>query len=87
MSLSPKEIQILTMVALGYCDKEIGIILGISYGTVRTHIDRIVMKLRARNRSHAIIIYKLRNKDWLEDYYKEIKRDEYDSLLQYIGNA
>lgn len=70
MALSPKEVEVLTLVALGYSDKEIGIKLNIKYGTVRNHIDRVVLKLNAQNRTHAAIIYKLNNKDWLEDDYE-----------------
>ena len=68
MELSPKEVEVLTLVALGFSDKEIGLKLKISYGTVRTHIDKIVLKLNARNRSNALLIYKLLNKEWLEEY-------------------
>ena len=70
MALSPKEVQVLTLTALGYSDKEIGVKLNIAYATVRNHIDRIVLKLNARNRTHAAIIYKLNNKNWLEEYYE-----------------
>ena len=70
MALSPKEVKVLTLAALGYCDKEIGNKLNISYGTVRNHMDRIVLKLNARNRTHAAIIYKLNNKNWLAEYYE-----------------
>ncbi len=68
MALSPKEVEVLTLAALGYCDKEIGLKLNIAYGTVRNHMDRIVLKLNARNRTHAAIIYKLNNKNWLEEH-------------------
>ena len=71
MALSPKEVEVLTLVALGYSDKEIGIKLNIKYGTVRNHIDRVVLKLNAQNRTHAVVIYKLNNKDWLEDCYEK----------------
>ncbi len=70
MALSPKEIEVLTLVALGFSDKEISFKLKISYGTVRSHIDKSVLKLNARNRSNAILIYKLINKEWLEEYYE-----------------
>ena len=66
MALSPQEVKVLTLVALGYSDKEIGMKLNISYGTVRNHIDKVVLKLHARNRSNAVLIYKLLNKNWLE---------------------
>lgn len=71
MTLSPKEIEVLTLVAMGYSDKQIGVDLKIAYGTVRNHIDRAVLKLNAQNRTHAAIIYKLKNKDWLEELYEE----------------
>ena len=71
MTLSPKEIEVLTLVAMGYSDKQIGVDLKIAYGTVSNHIDRAVLKLNAQNRTHAAMIYKLMNKDWLEEFYEE----------------
>lgn len=82
MALSPKEIEVLTLIALGYSDKEICIILKLSYGTVRTYIDRIVLKLRAKNRTNATIIYKINHKDWLEDGEYKIRKEHYE-LLQF----
>ena len=70
MTLSPKEIKVLSLVALGLSDKEIAIKLKISYGTVRTHIDKIVLKLCARNKSNAVLIYKMIHKEWLEEFYE-----------------
>lgn len=64
MALSPKEIQVLTLVALGYSDKEICSELKIKYGTVRTYIDRIVLKLNAKNRTHAAILYIINHPEW-----------------------
>ena len=78
MALSPKQVQVLTLVALGYSDKEICVKLKISYGTVRNHIDKSVLKLRARNRTNAIIIYKLTHKDWLEDSIENILGVNYE---------
>jgi len=65
MELSPKELDVLALVALGYSDKEIGKQLNIKYGTVRTHIDRIILKLSARNRGHAVLTYLARYPKWL----------------------
>lgn len=78
MALSPKEVEVLTLTALGYSDKEIGAKLNIAYGTVRNHIDKIVLKLRAQNRTHAVLVYKLLNKNWLEEHY-ETYRNSLDS--------
>ena len=71
MALSPKELEVLTLVALGYSDKEISVQLKIAYGTVRNHVDKAVLKLNAQNRTHAVMIYKLMHKDWLEDFYEK----------------
>ena len=68
MSLSTRETDVLALVALGYSDKEICLKLKIAYGTVRNHIDKAVLKLNARNRANAILIYKSRHKEWLEEY-------------------
>ncbi len=65
MKLTPKESAVITLVASGYSDKEIGVILKISYGTVRDYIDKIVLKLQARNRTHAAILYAKIHSDWL----------------------
>lgn len=67
MKLSPKEQKVLALVALGYSDKEIGVKLKIKYGTVRTHIDRIVLKLNAKNRSHAVVVYITQMPEWVTD--------------------
>lgn len=61
MRLSPKECEVWALVASGYSDKEIGTKLKISYGTVRCYIDRVILKLNARNRTNAAVIYSLNN--------------------------
>ncbi len=70
MILSPREEKVLSLVALGYSDKQIAVKLGISYGTVRNHVDKAVLKLNAQNRTHAVMIYKFMKKDWLEEFYE-----------------
>ena len=67
MKLTPKEINVLTLVAQGYTDKEIGTKLNISYATVRDYIDKIVLKTQARNRTHAALLYAKENCQWLID--------------------
>ena len=71
MELSLKQEQVLSLVALGYSDKQIANILNITYGTVRNHIDKAVLKLNAQNRTHAVMIYKFIKRDWLEEYYEK----------------
>lgn len=65
MKLTPKETAVITLVASGYSDKEIGLKLNISYGTVRDYIDKIVLKSQARNRTHAAMLYAKENPQWL----------------------
>ena len=61
MKLSPKEIKVLTLVAKGYVDKEIGIILKISERTVQTYLTRIMFKLNAKNRVNAAVLFFMKN--------------------------
>ncbi len=57
MIISPKELNVLTLVAHGYSDKEIGAKLKISERTVQTHLTRIIMKLNAKNRVNAAVLF------------------------------
>jgi DNA-binding NarL/FixJ family response regulator len=42
--------------ASGATNREIGRTLGVSHETIRKHVTRIVQKLGARNRTHAVIV-------------------------------
>ena len=53
-SLSQREQEILGLLAEGYLYKEIADKLGISYSTVRTHIERIYEKLHVQSRAQAV---------------------------------
>ena len=64
MKLTPKETDVITLVAAGYPDKEIGVHLKISYGTVRDYVDKIILKTRARNRTHAAMLYGREHLEW-----------------------
>lgn len=63
MNLSPKELKVLTFVAEGYSDKEIGVKLKISERTVQTHLTRIMLKLQAKNRVNAAVVFFIKNPD------------------------
>lgn len=52
--LSPREIQVLEQLALGYRGTEIAEELGISPDTVRVHVRNAMRKLGARTRAQAI---------------------------------
>jgi DNA-binding NarL/FixJ family response regulator len=51
--LTPREIEILRMVAKGLTNKEIGIALTISNHTVKNHVNRIIEKLDVSDRTEA----------------------------------
>ncbi len=54
--LSPREVDIIASVAQGLPNAEIGQRHSISEETVKSHVRRILTKLRARNRAHAVAI-------------------------------
>jgi len=55
-ALTPREIEVLRFVAQGLGNEEIGEHLGTSVGTVKIHIQNILSKLGAADRTHAVII-------------------------------
>jgi DNA-binding NarL/FixJ family response regulator len=52
--LSPREMEVLALVAKGYVNKEVASQLNISYGTVRTHLAHAFEKLHVRCRAEAV---------------------------------
>lgn len=52
--LSPREREVLDLLAQGFLYKEIADRLGVSYETVHTHIRRIYEKLQVRTRTEAV---------------------------------
>ena len=59
--LSEREMEILSLVAKGLANKEIGSKLNISYYTVRAHLRRIYEKLHVRCRAEAVAKHLQRN--------------------------
>jgi DNA-binding CsgD family transcriptional regulator len=55
-SLSPREIEVLTHVALGETSKEIAAALGIGERTVNWHLERVFAKLGAGSRAEAVAL-------------------------------
>jgi DNA-binding NarL/FixJ family response regulator len=53
-SLSPREVEVLQLVADGISTRQVGLKLGISYTTVRTHLRSISAKLGARSTLSAV---------------------------------
>jgi DNA-binding NarL/FixJ family response regulator len=55
-SVTPREHDVLTLVAEGLTNKEIGVRLTISEDTVKKHVQNIIWKLRAADRTQAAIM-------------------------------
>lgn len=53
-NLSPREREIMHLMAEGGTAQDVGDELGVSVETVRTHVRNVIRKLQARNRVHAI---------------------------------
>jgi DNA-binding NarL/FixJ family response regulator len=55
-SLTEREVEVLTLVARGLSNSEIGEVLYVSPATAKTHVGRLLMKLGVRDRAQLIII-------------------------------
>ena len=55
--LTPRESQVLHLLAEGLVPKEVSDKLGISYETVREHLKSIYRKLQVKSRTEAVIKY------------------------------
>ena len=54
-ALTPKETEVLRMVASGYSNKEISGALHKSEGTVKNHVSNVLAKLGVRDRTRAVL--------------------------------
>ncbi len=55
-ALTPREVEVLSLVAQGLANKEIAARLGTASGTVKIHVQNILAKLHATDRTHAVTI-------------------------------
>src|SRR5687768_17309390 len=53
-TVTPRELEVLELVAEGHTTAEIARTLWITEDTVRTHIKRLMVRLGARTRAHAV---------------------------------
>jgi DNA-binding NarL/FixJ family response regulator len=56
VALTPREVEVLSLVARGLGNKEVGGMLGTAAGTVKAHVQSILSKLGAKDRTHAVTI-------------------------------
>jgi two-component system NarL family response regulator len=54
--LTPREVAVLELVAKGKSNKEIGTVLSLAEGTVKTHLKRIYEKLGVSDRTEAALM-------------------------------
>jgi two-component system, NarL family, response regulator DegU len=54
--LTPRELEILAGVAEGCSNRTIGELLGISEQTVKNHLAKVLQRLRAPDRTAAVVI-------------------------------
>jgi DNA-binding NarL/FixJ family response regulator len=54
--LTEREIEVLSLVARGWSNREIGEALFVTPATAKTHVSRLLMKLDARDRAQLIVI-------------------------------
>ena len=55
--LSPRQEEVLSLIAAGLTDKEIAIRLGLRQRTVRTHLERLYARHGFHNRAGAISVW------------------------------
>ncbi|MEU7876232.1 response regulator transcription factor [Dactylosporangium sp. NPDC049140] len=55
-TLTPREVEVLTLLARGLSNAELAGSLYLSDATVKTHVARILSKLRLRDRAQAIVV-------------------------------
>jgi DNA-binding NarL/FixJ family response regulator len=56
MALTPREVEVLGLVARGLGNREVGDLLGTAAGTVKAHVQSILSKLGAKDRTHAVTL-------------------------------
>lgn len=53
--LTPRETEVLRLMAVAYTNREIAEALGTAEGTVKIHVSNVLAKLGARDRTHAVL--------------------------------
>ncbi len=54
-SLTERERDVIRLMAGGFSNREIGEMLGLTEGTVKNHVSRLLLKLDARDRTSAVL--------------------------------
>jgi len=54
--LTARQFEVLTYLTDGHTDKELAKLLGISAPTARHHVNAIIVRMGANNRTHAVAL-------------------------------
>lgn len=54
--LSAKEMQVLTLIAKGYSNKQVATAMNVVESTVKVHVTNILLKLHASDRTQAVLV-------------------------------
>jgi DNA-binding NarL/FixJ family response regulator len=74
---SPRQVEIIGLIAAGASDKEIAARLGISIATVRTHLQRLYRDSDLRNRAEAVNVYwRMKAEGTLPSFPSEARRQD-----------
>jgi DNA-binding NarL/FixJ family response regulator len=63
--LSPRELEVINLIATGHSNKEIGVFLKISNQTVKNHVSSILRRLAVNDRTQAVV-YAIRH-GWIQN--------------------
>ena len=55
--LTPREREVVDLLSRGCTDRDIARVLGISFGTVRTHVNRVLEKTECANRAELAAFF------------------------------
>jgi DNA-binding NarL/FixJ family response regulator len=56
LPLTDRQLEILTLLALGYSEKEVALRLGISVRTARNHVANLYQRLGLHHRAEAVLM-------------------------------
>ena len=65
MNLTPRQIEVIELIATGAGDKEIADALQISPETVDFHVREILSRLKAKTRAHAVATHIMQQAGWI----------------------
>lgn len=65
MNLTPRQVEVIELIATGAGDKEIADKLEISVETVDFHVREILLRLKAKTRAHAVATFIMKQAGWI----------------------